>query len=684
MGSEKPSFLSQPVVKNIFMFRNGDPYFEARRVVINQRKVCNFETFLREVTGGIQAPFGAVRNVYTPRGGHKVDCLDNLRSGEQYVAAGRERFKKLDYLQIGLRKRRMLQSLPLQAKPLPPNRLSVSARFLEPIKEPCPIFVVANGDTMDPAIRLLIHQRMLNQFERILEMITEKMGLRVLGGVRSLYTHEGQQVTDGTQFESGQLYVAVGRERFKKLSYTDLLFSKPRGGRRVNGMKTGTLPPIYRSPKQNRNRKSVVRSTDSGDGESKASPLSINGSHRDHLSSIVREISQARLLSLRLKRSGQSIILCDNDDLDSKTDDGNAAVKSSDQSTEEDLASDDVKSPEGISKKAEEKQEASAKNTSEEDTPVIPDEKADKEKNSLTNGGAREANEAGKNENEGETTAVSGEQSEEVKEVKDGVIYDTKRASDEKRATAAESGEASGHSQEDVADESMETSAGVSDVAANVRKDALDENKDEISDKPKEKNADVSKVEMSNEGKDGVASNYRDEITDDVSDDRKNEGCTQERKDEAVDPVESKGEDAIEIKDKVGKERKQDAADKMPKENEDVDVDESKNEIANEHQDEDTDENKDVLTKGCREGIADQAPNESMSEIPYESEDATVQENKNKLLNETPDGIKSVMSSGHLNSINGDTKEGENEGNDTKDCVVNKDSGSDQKENEKQ
>lgn len=43
---------------------------------------------------------------------------------------------------------------------------------------------MANGDTMDPAIRLLIHQRMLSQFERILEMITEKMGLRVLGGVR--------------------------------------------------------------------------------------------------------------------------------------------------------------------------------------------------------------------------------------------------------------------------------------------------------------------------------------------------------------------------------------------------------------------------------------------------------------------------------------------------------------------
>lgn len=96
MSSEKPSFLSQPVVKNIFMFRNGDPYYEARRIVINQRRVSNFETLLREVTGGIQAPFGAVRTIYTPRGGHKVNSMDNLKNGEQYVAAGREKFKKLE------------------------------------------------------------------------------------------------------------------------------------------------------------------------------------------------------------------------------------------------------------------------------------------------------------------------------------------------------------------------------------------------------------------------------------------------------------------------------------------------------------------------------------------------------------------------------------------------------------
>ncbi|KAK5621350.1 hypothetical protein CRENBAI_009296 [Crenichthys baileyi] len=300
MGSEKPNFLSQPVVKNIFMFRNGDPFYEARRIVINEKRVGNFETLLREVTGGIQAPFGAVRNIYTPRGGHKVKHMESLQSGEQYVAAGKEKFKKLDYLDIGTRKKRMMQSLPIQARPLPQNRIIVSARFLKPIKEPCTIFVVANSDVLNPPIRLLIHQRMMGQFDRILELITEKLGLRVLGGVRSLYTYEGQQVNDGNKLECGQLYVAVGRERFKKLPYSDLLFTRPKGTRRIRGMKAHSLPPIYRFSKQSGNSKSTGRSSDSGDGDSKASPS-------NDLASAVSEISQARLLTLRKKKSGQSI-----------------------------------------------------------------------------------------------------------------------------------------------------------------------------------------------------------------------------------------------------------------------------------------------------------------------------------------------------------------------------------------
>ncbi|XP_053183586.1 doublecortin domain-containing protein 2-like [Scomber japonicus] len=418
MSSEKPNFRSQPVVKSVFMFRNGDPYYNARRIVINQKRVCNFETLLREVTGGIQAPFGAVRNIYTPRGGHKVDCLESLQSGEQYVAAGRERFKKLDYLEIGSRRKRMLQTLPMQAKPLPQHRIVVSARFLKPIKEPCPIFMVANGDVLNPAMRLLIHQRMLSQFDKILEMITEKMGLRVLGGVRSLYTYEGHQVTDGNQLESGQLYVAVGREKFKKLPYSDLLFTKPRGTRRVNGMKAYSLPPIYRFSKQNGNSKSMVRCSDSGDGDSKSSPPAHSGNKKEHLSSIIREISQTRLITLRKKRSGQSMTFGISDDLESKADDKNTEGKFPQmEQPKEKPAAVDTKASEENGEKAEEKEETSAENTIENNTSASKEEmKENEETNSQVEGEKKKESEETSSQMEGEKKKENEDTSSQIEE----------------------------------------------------------------------------------------------------------------------------------------------------------------------------------------------------------------------------------------------------------------------------
>lgn len=41
-----------------------------------------------------------------------------------------------------------------------------------------------------------------------------------------LYTIDGKLVQDGSDLENGQIYVAAGREKFKKLPYGDLLFRK--------------------------------------------------------------------------------------------------------------------------------------------------------------------------------------------------------------------------------------------------------------------------------------------------------------------------------------------------------------------------------------------------------------------------------------------------------------------------
>ncbi|XP_055988368.1 doublecortin domain-containing protein 2 [Sorex fumeus] len=246
-ASAKSSHLSQPVVKSVLVYRNGDPFFAGRRVVFHEKKVTSFDVFLKEVTGGVQAPFGAVRNIYTPRTGHRIRKLDQIQSGGNYVAGGQEAFKKLNYLDIGEIKKKPMEVVNSEVKPVTHSKINVSARFRRTPQEPCTIFLIANGDLISPASRLLIPRKAMNQWDHVLQMVTEKITLRS-GAVHRLYTLEGKLVESGSELENGQFYVAVGRDKFKKLPYTELLFDKS-AVRRPYGQKASSLPPIVGSRK---------------------------------------------------------------------------------------------------------------------------------------------------------------------------------------------------------------------------------------------------------------------------------------------------------------------------------------------------------------------------------------------------------------------------------------------------
>ncbi|XP_032895822.1 doublecortin domain-containing protein 2 [Amblyraja radiata] len=258
MAAAKPSFLSQPAVKSVRVYRNGDPFFAGRKFVINERRMSTFEAFLKEVTNGLEPPFGAVRNIYTPLQGHRVYQLQELDSGKQYVAGGKEKFKKLDYIQIGIKKTKPLPKDGL-IRPVAHSRIIASARFRKYTQEPCIICVIANGDLLSPAIRLLIPKRVLGQWEQVLAIITEKVNLRT-GAVRRLHTLDGRSVNDGSELENGGYYVAVGRDKFKKLPYNELIFDKSYP-RRTNRSKAASLPPIPGSKKNKENGDRQIRSS---------------------------------------------------------------------------------------------------------------------------------------------------------------------------------------------------------------------------------------------------------------------------------------------------------------------------------------------------------------------------------------------------------------------------------------
>nr|KAF6446410.1 doublecortin domain containing 2C [Rousettus aegyptiacus] len=104
MGARRPSApVDTTPTKTILVYRNGDPFFEGRKFVLERRRVPTFEALLQQLTELVAAPFG-VRRLFTPTHGHLVLGLDALLPGGKYVAAGPEHFRKLDYIHIVPRK----------------------------------------------------------------------------------------------------------------------------------------------------------------------------------------------------------------------------------------------------------------------------------------------------------------------------------------------------------------------------------------------------------------------------------------------------------------------------------------------------------------------------------------------------------------------------------------------------
>lgn len=93
--SSQPQVPSQAPkkAKKIYLYRNGLGQ-EGKVMVINDRVVRDFSTLLTHATSGLKAPV-AIRNLYTPLNGHRVGNLDDVQSGQVYVAAGQEKFKKI-------------------------------------------------------------------------------------------------------------------------------------------------------------------------------------------------------------------------------------------------------------------------------------------------------------------------------------------------------------------------------------------------------------------------------------------------------------------------------------------------------------------------------------------------------------------------------------------------------------
>ncbi|KAM4625871.1 doublecortin domain-containing protein 2C [Polymixia lowei] len=215
-GTAGRALIPQPLPKTIIVYRNGDAFFPGKRMVVKRRRGSTFESFLTSLTSDFKAPFGAVRNLYTVREGRNVTDLDALQQGEGYVAAGAERFRKLEYCQITTKK--PPQKKKEQIQPIVHSRIVVPARWKRTNHGSCTINVFTNGDISVTPARVLIPKHTLTSWENVLAMVTEKVHLRT-GAVHRLCRLDGYPLHGSNKLENNQYYVAVGAEQFRALPY---------------------------------------------------------------------------------------------------------------------------------------------------------------------------------------------------------------------------------------------------------------------------------------------------------------------------------------------------------------------------------------------------------------------------------------------------------------------------------
>ncbi|XP_019636976.1 PREDICTED: doublecortin domain-containing protein 2-like [Branchiostoma belcheri] len=255
----------QPTAKNVTVYRNGDLYFPGRKFVVNEKQVRNFDSFLNQVTNGLGARFGAVRNIWTPTHGHRVRELEAIDNGKTYVAGGFERFRKVDYEHIAskLQEQRSPRTKKTfsQIKPVQHSRLQRSAQYLKASQAtgPVTIHIYRNGEPARRPMKLLLTKYMMRTLENVLEYVAQKVELST-GAVRRLFTMDFAMVEDLSQVQNGQYYVAVGMQRLQKLPYGDTALNISLGGTAaVRRRKPRPLPPgKYAKPKEAKKEENSV------------------------------------------------------------------------------------------------------------------------------------------------------------------------------------------------------------------------------------------------------------------------------------------------------------------------------------------------------------------------------------------------------------------------------------------
>ncbi|KAI2654505.1 Doublecortin domain-containing protein 2 [Labeo rohita] len=105
------------------------------------------------------------------------------------------------------------------------------------------VIVFRNGDAFYPGRKFVINQRQSSTFDSFLNTVTRGITAH-FGAVRNIYTpNKGHRVANLEQLVHGEIYVAAGAERLKKMDYRHITTQKPPKKKSEQG-------PVHLSPLQ--------------------------------------------------------------------------------------------------------------------------------------------------------------------------------------------------------------------------------------------------------------------------------------------------------------------------------------------------------------------------------------------------------------------------------------------------
>ncbi|XP_076083329.1 doublecortin domain-containing protein 2C-like isoform X30 [Mytilus galloprovincialis] len=199
-----------------YVYVNGDEHFLPKKLLVNPKRDRTYNAFLDYATKVLNPRYGAVRNIYTPEGRHRIRGFEDMTPDGRYVACGRERYKRLDrpYTQIEAPspRRRNRHSNRSDERLIPAHHNkhleNVTGKISQIPTQGKAIEVFVNGQDIDKPTTVGLSYRQLENMTEAIKVVHEAIREKHQYRVDQICDLEGHVVTDVNQLETGGLYVA--------------------------------------------------------------------------------------------------------------------------------------------------------------------------------------------------------------------------------------------------------------------------------------------------------------------------------------------------------------------------------------------------------------------------------------------------------------------------------------------